>query len=204
MCSTTDRLPPEFLAQLGALERAYLRERDPIRQSGFAGGAVRWRAEREPILDAVEGDGDLLDVGCANGYLAECLVAWGRERGLKLVPFGVDQSAALVGLACRRLPELAAQFWVANAWEWTPPRRFHYVYALHDCVPRDYLRCFVERLLVAAAAPGGRLTVGAYGSRSRQEEPLDISRRLASLGFQIAGESTGGDPVVSRFAWINA
>ena len=137
MSSDTDRLPAEFLSQLEALERAYLRESDPIRQSGFAGGAARWRAEREPILDAFKGDGDLLDVGCANGYLAECLVAWGRERGLKLVPFGVDQGAALVALAWRRLPEFAAQFWVANAWEWRPPRRFHYFYALHDCVPHE-------------------------------------------------------------------
>ena len=61
-----------------ALEDAYLRSDDPIRQSGFGGGAERWRAERSPILEAVDGDGDLLDIGCANGYLAECLVEWAR------------------------------------------------------------------------------------------------------------------------------
>ena len=200
----TDRLPAEFLEQVRVLERAYLQESDPIRQSGFAGGAVRWRAEREPILDAVERGGDLLDVGCANGYLVECLVTWGRERGLDLVPFGVDRSDALVALARRRLPECAARFWVANAWEWQPPRRFRYVYALHDCVPGEYLRSFVERLLGGAVASGGRLIIGAYGSHSRQEAPLDIARRLAALDFRISGESAGGDPVLSRFAWINA
>ncbi len=70
-------LPRDFVRRIESLEEAYLRSDDPIRQSGFGGGAERWRAERGPILEAVEGDGDLLDIGCANGYLLECLVAWG-------------------------------------------------------------------------------------------------------------------------------
>jgi len=65
----TTLLPPEFLARVRALEDAYLASDDPIEQSGFHSGPIRWRAEREPILDAVEGDGSFLDVGWANGYL---------------------------------------------------------------------------------------------------------------------------------------
>lgn len=61
-------LPNDFLCELELLEAAYLKEDDRIRQSGFSGGAERWRAERGPILDAIDTDGDLLDVGCANGY----------------------------------------------------------------------------------------------------------------------------------------
>jgi len=34
---------------------------------------------------------------------------------------------------------------VANAWNWHPPRRYQYVYALWDCVPEDYLAEFVRR-----------------------------------------------------------
>src|ERR671937_40228 len=66
-------LPPSFLQHLAHLEAAYLRETDPIRQSGFSGGAERWRAERSPILLAIPESGTVLDVGCANGYLLECL-----------------------------------------------------------------------------------------------------------------------------------
>lgn len=44
-------LPVEFIETLEALERSYLRETDPIRGSGFGGGAERWRSEREPLLD---------------------------------------------------------------------------------------------------------------------------------------------------------
>ncbi|MGH8873833.1 MAG: hypothetical protein ACRDVM_01075 [Acidimicrobiia bacterium] len=61
------RPPRSFLAEMRALEDAYLRTDDPIAQSGVGGGPPRWRAEREPLLDGVAGNGDLLDVGCANG-----------------------------------------------------------------------------------------------------------------------------------------
>jgi hypothetical protein len=68
-------LPPDFLNRARSLEASYLQTDDPIRQSGFGGGSERWRAERSPILNAIESDGDMLDIGCANGYLLECLVA---------------------------------------------------------------------------------------------------------------------------------
>ena len=46
-------LPGEFLATLRDLERSYLAETDPIRQSGFGGGPQRWLDERGLILDAL-------------------------------------------------------------------------------------------------------------------------------------------------------
>src|SRR5437764_202255 len=122
-------LPPAFLKGVDALADAYLSHSDPVRQSGFGGGAERWRSEREPILDYIHHSGSLIDVGCANGHLLECLVAWGRERGLSLDPYGVDHSARLIALAQQRLPRWADHFFVGNAWEWTPPRRFDFVYS---------------------------------------------------------------------------
>lgn len=195
-------LPDTFLRELEALEASYLRHDDPIEQSGFGGGRERWRAEREPILDAIEADGDLLDVGCANGYLLECLVQWGHERGIRLIPYGLDQGRRLVELARQRQPHLAANFFVGNAWDWQPPRLFDYVYTLLDCVPPDYAVEYVRRLLVRAVAPGGRLIVGSYGSRSREIPPTDVGAFLGSAGFAIVGTSQGGTPCIARFAWI--
>lgn len=88
-------LPQDFLAQVASLEPTYLLHDDPIRQSGFGGGAERWRAERGSILEAVTGDGDFLDIGCANGHLAECLVVWASERGIQFTPHGYRPRAAL-------------------------------------------------------------------------------------------------------------
>jgi SAM-dependent methyltransferase len=196
-------LPPEFLAQVASLEPAYLASDDPIRQSGFGGGPQRWRAERGAILEAVTVDGDFLDIGCANGYLAECLVAWAGERGVRLTPHGIDLGPRLIAEVQRRSPEFAANFHVANGWDWRPRRRFRYVYTLSDCVPPEMLREYAGRLLERLVAPGGRLIVGSYGSRSRGTLPLDVGAELASYGYAVAGGTMGGDPPLTAFAWID-
>jgi 2-polyprenyl-3-methyl-5-hydroxy-6-metoxy-1,4-benzoquinol methylase len=197
-----DSLPEDFLAEVRALEDAYLRSDDPIRQSGFGGGVERWRAERSPILEAVTGDGDLLDIGCAVGYLAECLVEWGAERGVRLTPHGIDIGERLIAEAKRRLPEYAGNFRAANGWDWRPGRRFRYVYTLSDCVPVEMLREYVGRLLERLVEPGGRLIVGSYGSRSRGTRALPLGEMLASYGYAVAGQASGGEPRLTGFAWI--
>lgn len=195
-------LPPAFLSRLRDLEASYLAEADPIRQSGFSGGPERWRAEREPILDPIHGDGEILDIGCANGHLLECLVTWAGIRGTKLTPYGLDCSPRLIELARRRLPEYADHFYAGNAWDWQPPARYRYVYSLHDCVPDEYFGPYVERLLRRFVAPGGVLILGAYGSRAA--EPVDLVERLTALGHTTLGQAVVGTPPVSRFAWLAA
>ena len=64
------------------LENAYLRYDEPWRQSGFSGPAERWVALRKPIADCIEKSGTFLDIGCANGYLLECIIKWAEEKGL--------------------------------------------------------------------------------------------------------------------------
>ena len=115
-------LPVAFLDHLRALEGSYWRETAPVRQSGCGGGPERWGTERDLSLDADPDEGDFLDVGCANGYLLECLVQWGHERQVRLTPYGVDCGVQLMALAQQRFPQYVSHFWVANAWEWRPPR----------------------------------------------------------------------------------
>lgn len=196
-------LPADHLAHIRSLEPAYLASDDPILQSGFHGGPERWRAEREPILEAITSDGGVLDIGCANGYLLQCLVQWGAERGLRLNPYGVDIGPRLIDAARARLPAFAGNFWAANAWDWRPTRRFRYVYTLRDCVPIEMLRHYVTHLLGDIVQQGGRLIVGDYGSRSQGRSPLDVGSLLRSYGLAVAGESAGGEPVITRFAWVD-
>jgi SAM-dependent methyltransferase len=195
--------PKDYLRKLKALEPAYLAHDDPIRRSGFSGGPARWRAEREPILDAVHSNGDFIDIGCANGFLLECLVAWARERGIELVPHGLDLGERLIELARKRLPEFASNFHVGNAWDWAPPMRYDFVYTLCDCVPDELLPEYVEKLMSDVASPGGRLILGSYGSRSRALRALNVSRSLKSMGLNVAGAARGGTPPVTAFAWVD-
>lgn len=196
--------PVEFLDRLRELEVSYLRETDPVRQSGFGGGREGWRTERELVLDAVSDDGDFLDIGCANGYLLECLVTWGQERHVRLTPYGVDCGPQLIALAKKRLPQYASHFWVANAWEWIPPRTFRYVYSLYDCVPQELLPTYIRRLVTRYVEQGGTLIMGAYGSDSKQEAARDITTDLAAAGLRVAGSSSRGALPVARVAWIRA
>lgn len=194
-------LPPAFLDELLALEESYLLRSDPIEQSGFGGGPARWRAEREPILEAISTDGDLLDVGCATGYLLECLVGWGTERGLTLTPYGLDQGARLIALARQRFPDCPDQFYVGNAWDWVPPRRFHYVYMLLDVVPDNHAPSHLSRVFEEFLAPGGRLIVGDYGSHSRGIPARDVAAILRTSGLPVIGEATARSVHQTRFAW---
>ncbi|MEM7244369.1 MAG: class I SAM-dependent methyltransferase [Acidobacteriota bacterium] len=196
-------LPAEFLRRARALADAYLSSDDPHRQCGFGGGSSRWRAEREPLLDAIDEDGDFLDLGCANGLLLESVVEWGTHRGVTLTPHGLDLSAELIALARRRLPAHADSLHVGDAWSWSPVRRVRWVYALSDLVPSTHLGELVNRLALEVVAPGGRLILGSYGSRSRGVAPDDLAAQLRELGHDVRGESAGGTGPVTRFAWID-
>ena len=198
------KLPEQFLAELRNLESAYLAETDLIKQSGFHGGEARWRRERGLILEAVDKDGDFLDVGCANGYLVQCLSEWAREKGITLIPYGVDQGTRLIELARKRLPQYASHFWVGNAWDWIPPRRFRYVYTMTDFVPEAFLKNYLARAIKHYVQGDGLLIVGAYGSTSKNVPAQDITSLLKGFGFPVAGSATCGDLPVSHVAWTEA
>ena len=159
-------------------------------------------AERSPLVDGIDKDGDFLDVGCANGLLAEDVVTWAGEKGHEIVPHGVDLGARLVDLARERLPEYADNFSVADAWTWEPDRQWTFVYSLIDLSPEELWCDWIGRLL-SWVEPGGRLIVGSYGSRSRGESPVDVRRVLEDCGLEVAGWSIGGEDPITCFTWAN-
>jgi SAM-dependent methyltransferase len=194
---TERELPKEFLAGLRWLEEQYLLGTNPRAQSGTSSNEMRWRSKRRFILDAIDRDGDVLDVGCANGHLLESLMAWGRERGLALTPYGVDYGPRLIELARTRLPQCASHFYVGNAWEWQPPRQFRFVYTLYDCVPPYYFCEYVERLLDRAVEPGGRLIIGGYSWF------VDVRAWLQSCGFVAEGRFYGVPSCGGALGWVD-
>jgi SAM-dependent methyltransferase len=142
-------------------EEHYLATDDPRRQSGFGGDEERWEAARRPIVETIARNGSFLDVGSANGYLLESIVRWSEHD---VDPYGLDFSPRLVELARSRLPRWRDRFFVGDALEWEPPRRFDFVRTELVYAPEERWRELVERLLARAVAPGGRLIVCGYGS----------------------------------------
>ena len=140
-------------------KRWYLDSDNPWRQSGWGSTPERWRLAREVILSAVERSGTFLDIGCANGLLLECLIAWAGERGIVIEPHGIDLVPELIDLARKRLPAYASNFAAANAFTWRPTCRYDYAHLLLDCVPPSRHREFLHRILESAIERGGRLIV---------------------------------------------
>jgi SAM-dependent methyltransferase len=188
-------------------KRWYLASDNPWRQSGWGSTPERWRLAREVILSAVERSGTFLDIGCANGLLLECVIAWANERGVVIEPHGVDLVPELVDLARIRMPAHASNFATANAFRWRSLRRYDYVHLLLESAPPSRHREYLRRVLDSAVASGGRLIVSNYGSRSKSESPIDVAGYLSGLGFAAAGSAAASEPdgfVITRTAWIDS
>ena len=158
---------------------AYLGAETPWQQSGKTGSAEDWVYARAHVAHAIDRDGSFLDVGCANGYLMECLCGWTR---FDVEPYGLDLSPALARLARERLPRWADRIWVGNVLRWEPPRRFTYVRTGLEYVPRRRRRELVERVLRWC----DRVIVGVFNEHESERTTEEL---LRSWGFAIAGRS---------------
>ena len=176
---------------------AYLAADTPWGQSGKSGDEALWEEARRPIADAIDRDGAFLDVGCASGYLMESIVRWSPHR---IEPYGLEIAPELAELARRRLPRWADRIFVGNTLDWQAPRRFTYVRANLDYVPRHRRLELVERLLSFAE----RLIVGVYNEERGARPTEDL---LRSFGLEPAGRSDYPHPTKAgidyRVFWID-
>jgi GNAT superfamily N-acetyltransferase/SAM-dependent methyltransferase len=191
-----------FEAMRSTLESSYVQRSEPWGQSGLMiSDENAWEACRKPIADCIDRSGSFLDIGCANGYLLEKLIEWIRERGLRIIPYGLDLSNKLIELAKARLPLYKDNFFVGNALNWkTPaPPRFDYVRTEIVYVPEILQKRYVEGLIDYYLKPEGRLLLTEY--RSRRDLPdkpwiditltdWDISVEYCKSGFYDGKEVT--------------
>ncbi len=181
---------------------AYLRADTPWGGSGRSGTAedweYSWEYSRSHIAHAIDRDGSFLDVGCANGYLVECLPRWTAHA---IDPYGLDIAPELVELAGRRLPAWAGRFFVGNALHWKPPQRFTFVRTGLEYVPRHRRRRLVEHLLSFC----DRLIVGVF---NEEVEARPTEEEIVSWGYRVAGRSERAHrtkPAIDyRVLWIDS
>ena len=164
---------------------AYLAADNPRAQSGHSGDEARYRYTRMMPLEAIHRSGSFLDVGCANGYLMESLHRWLEGTGLKVEFYGLDISERLVELARKRLPHWRDRFFVGNALDWNPPKRFDFVcIAELGYVPRDRRRDLMRHLLGDCVADGGRLILGPS---SEERDSRRLEDELRAWGYTPTG-----------------
>ena len=184
---------------------AYLAAETPWGQSGKSGDENNWSYARSLICDAVQRDGTFLDVGCANGYLMECMKKWTAERGLCIEPYGLDISPELADLARSRLLGWADRIHIGNVMTWSPPQQFDFVRTGLEYVPARRRRDLVHRIIDEFVSDSGRLIIGTYyGVRSG---PDALEQEISSWGFDVAGHTSrphGDDRLSYRVLWIDA
>lgn len=184
MSDLEDQSRRRFFAESRAeIEAIYLADpSNPYQQSGRSSGSARWAETRKCIAEAIDRDGSFLDVGCANGLLLQTLPVWLLGTKVTIQPYGVDFVPELIDLARLRVAD--GQFWVANAWDWNPPRRFDYVRTNLDYVLEADRGEFIEQQR-SWVGPGGRLIVCHY--RDAGADPVDSAAFLTAIGYQVAG-----------------
>lgn len=175
------------------LETAYFAAKTPWQQSGKSGSFEDWTRLRIPIAECIDRNGIFLDIGCANGFLLECLLDWTAKKGIKIIPYGLDFAPQLVQLAKERLRPYADNIFLGNAWDWQPPRRFDYVRAEIVYVPVNLRKRFIRRLLADFLSPGGKLILAQYRSRHEDLSAGWIDAYLLENGFIPEAYHTGFD-----------
>ena len=92
-----------------------------LTESDFCGSYRDWERWRRPLAGFIEWGESVLDVGCANGFLLACLMAW-HCRGFG--PHGFDLNPARIKTARALLIDFAQNFQVRNLWDpiWPGPR----------------------------------------------------------------------------------
>ena len=193
------------------LTAAYLSGDNPRAQSGHSGDQEHWIQARSLIADGVDRDGAFLDIGCANGFLLECLVGWISAKRHCIEPYGLDFSPELIELARKRLPQWTDRLFIGNAIDWDPPRRYDFVRTHLEYVPQSKQAELIRRLLEHIVIPGGRLIIGTFNeTKTHCEEPPgepSTEQRIVSWGFKISGRTERPhfhDPrLVYRVVWID-
>ena len=173
------------------IEAAFLPAVTPWEQSGKSGAFEEWIRLRIPISECIETSGAFLDIGCANGFLLECLLEWTQKKGVAITPYGLDMSPKLVELAQARLPQFRGNMFPGNALDWEPPLKFRYVRTSVEYVPRNLQKAYLDRLLTDFLVEDGRLLVAQYRSRREDLSRDWIDEYLTNLGFDVESYSSG-------------
>lgn len=148
-----------------------------------------WGHSRRFIASAIDKDGTILDIGCANGFLLRCLQEW---SGHLLTPYGVDINEDFINSAKWLFPEHKDHFIKFDLRElpetssFTLPRSYDFVYwtIWDDWTFKSSLEIRVIRSVEAMVRSGGKLMLGLYHEdRSRS---FAVLRELEGLGFSFS------------------
>lgn len=181
-------------------------ERELLEGSHFYGANFAiWQAQRRLIAEALPQPGTLLDIGCANGLLLQCLLEWSPHR---IVPYGIDPDQGRLEQAQTLLPEYASHFAPISLGQMDQllalglPHQFDFVYwnVWDDFnFDHDLARPYLDGALKATRK---RLLLGFYGpSLEAIEKKIDWLEGKLGLA---AGQTENTTDCVKVVWWDQA
>ncbi|MDP1852643.1 MAG: methyltransferase domain-containing protein [Candidatus Omnitrophota bacterium] len=160
-----------------------------------------WRKAREVILEGVHKDGTFLDVGCANGILLRDLCIWAQEKGITLIPFGIDISKELVGECKEKIPGFKMNFMVADKYKFKPKRKFTFICTSFDLRGKRGQEKYLKRYLDMLES-GGRLILTRYDDQ--KDEFILLEEYLKQMGPKLDFLFVGSTEVheITKVFWL--
>jgi 2-polyprenyl-3-methyl-5-hydroxy-6-metoxy-1,4-benzoquinol methylase len=167
------------------LEESYLRYPEPWKQAGFMEDEKAWIECRKPIADCVDKSGAFLDIACSNGYLLECLVKWTAERGLQLVPYGLDLSEKLIAVAKTRLAAYSSNLVVGNATKWLSPVKYDFVRTELGYVLDESQEQYLQKVFSNFLSPDGKVIITEYRSKKQNTKEPWSTDKIVNWDFEV-------------------
>jgi len=170
----------------------------------------QWEKIRFFISNAINKDGRILDIGCANGFLLRCLQEW---CNYKLEPYGIDINQKIIQQAKELFPSYSDNFVCENFWNLLNgnsklskgylSNRYDFVYFNVG----DNLKFEKEteisaiRYMLGMVSNGGRLILGFCNCFGLSNEGREKIKRLEESGFAFSNiqENSTNDII----AWID-
>jgi len=182
--------------------------RQVLNNSLFLGETFQdWKNERFFTTAAINSNGKILDIGCANGFFLRCLQEW---SDYDLLPYGIDINPEFIEAAKKLFRSKEENFKVSSLQKLVKlfkqgfPCKYNFIYwAVWDnWWFKKQADLNALSALLEAVACGGRLILGFYRPEGKWKEKIKI---LNDKGFKFSGiiENYANSREGDAIAWID-
>ena len=175
-----------------------------------------WAEKRGFINEAINDDGSILDIGCANGFFLKSLQEWSDYN---LVPYGIDIEKDRIATAKKLFPEYQDHFAVLDAKNINQltivglPKKYDFVYWNFYSQWNIGDKEWKDALEVILSMTRKRLILGFYAKnifhpespewRQEREFVKNRSEDFKKQGFAISGTILNPTNFNQSVAWID-